>query len=744
MKQILLLTVFAIVSSLGYSQTVISINDLQYVSPTDLANCIDASSYDGDTVTFTGVVAHDGNLTEVASSSVNGGYRPGVHLIDTALLSGGDFAGVQVHGVYTDASGGSQPVSAIDNLIAGDIVTVTGIVSSYQGETQVYPLDNSSVTAINVTTAPQPRLVSVGDLNDANRVNKLPTGEPIEGSLVMLTNVTVTAVNFFSGGSRVSIDVTDAQGNTINVSDRFLVQRLPSYASVNPSSPATNGSFVAPPVGLVYDTLIGIILHSENGCTGGSGRGYEIDPFDASHYVVGVTPPSITEVKRIPTAPKSTEAPTVNCKVTDFDGSVTSVVLNYTDNISGGSFTAVNFSLIGGSTDEYTATIPAFADGSMIGYYIVATDNDGNISQSPTTPSGQPNPNVTVYTVRENGLTIVDVQKVLDVNNDASYYTGDTVTVTGVVCSSSKDYDLGYVYIQQPGASEWNGLQLIGNSDLVLLLRTEEVTVTGVIEEDYGFTRMQVIDVQKTGNIIPNEVTYFDPSDAALHMDNEMEKYEGMLMGMDNGTSGLYITDNNAGFGDYAIGTTATATTSTLVLAGRQSSSSYSSLWVSLISDGFYYSNDGQMEVDTVITSTDMQMDTLIGMMYYSFSNYRVMPRNNDDIVNLSENGTPIILDTTNLTLPSAPNSVVDVNGNAVETLVYPNPANSQITISVTGLNSNFVASIYDLSGRLINQTTLGTANSVSVDALENGVYLVKVNDLNGAVLAIEKIVVKH
>jgi hypothetical protein len=737
MKNTLLVVAFALTSMWGFSQTVVSIHDVQYVSPADLANCIDASAYDGDTVQFTGIAMHDGNLTEVASGSVNGGSRPGIHLLDTALLAGGNFAGVQVHGVYTDAQGQSQPVTAINNLVAGDIVTVVGVVSSYQGETQVYPLDNSSVTAINVTNAPQPLPINLGDLNDANRINQLVTGEPLEGSLVMLNNVTVTSVIYFSGGSRVSMDVTDAQGNTINVSDRFLVQKLPGYSTVNPNSPATNGTFVAPPVGLVYDTLIGIIVHSENGCTGGSGRGYEINPFDPSHYVIGVTPPAITEVKRNPTAPTSTQSPVVSCKVTDFDGTIASVKLYYTDDIAGGNFNVVNFTLNSGSTDEYSASIPAFSDGSMIGYYIAAEDNDGNISQFPATPSGSPTNNVKVYTVRDNGLTIVDIQKVLDPNKDASYYMGDTVTVTGVVCASSKDYDLGYVYIQQPGESEWSGLNLIGNSDLVLLLRTEEVTVTGVIQEDFGYTRMQVLDVQKTGKIIPNEITYFDPSDANL----EMEKYEGMLMGMANGSGGLFMVDEDAGFGDYRIGTSASATHSTLVLAGRQSSSSYSSLLVSLISDAFYFSNDGQMEVDTVITTPTMEMDTLIGMLYYSFSNYRVMPRNNDDIINLSDNGTPILLDSTNLSLPDTTTSVSELNGKQIETTVFPNPAKNEITISVNGWNGNILVSIYDISGRLVKQTATAPQQIININFLENGLYMVRVSDMEGHVFAVEKLI---
>ncbi len=743
MKQTLLLIVFAFSTMFGFSQVNdVSINDVQLVSIADLTACTDLSSYDGDTVRVRGIALHDGNLTEVASGSVTGGCRPGIHLLDTANNGlGGDFAGIQIHGV--EAADNSNPVTDLHTIVAGDVVEIVGVVGTYAGETQIYPLGNSSVTVMAPLAVPAPRVVSVGDLNDGNRVNQLPTGEPVEGSLVMLNNVTVTAVNFFSGGSRVSIDVTDANGNTINVSDRFLVQRLPSYTSVNPSAPAANGSFVAPPVGLVYDTLIGIVLHSENGCTGGAGRGYEINPFDLSHYIIGVTPPSIVNVMRIPTAPKSTDSPVINSEIEDFDGSVASVYLHYTNNITAGNFDSVAMTLVGGQA-EYSGTIPAMAEGDMVGYFIRAEDNDGNMSQYPATPGGAATNNLKVYTVRDNGLTIVDIQKVLDYNKNDSYYTGDTVTLTGVVSASAKDYDLGYVYIQQMGATEWGGLSLIGNSDLVLLKRTEEVTVTGVIEENYNFTRMNVIDVVKTGNIFPLETTYFDPSDAALHSTGEIEKYESMTVGFANGTSGLFMTNENAGFGDYEVGSSATATQSTMVTAGRQSGSAFTSLWVSLVTDIYYWDNDGQMEVDTVITSADMEMDSIAGILYFGFGNYKLMPRNNDDIIGLSENGTAIVLDTTNYNYPDTVTSVINVEGVSIETIIYPNPASDQVSVSVDGVN-NFTVAVYDLSGRMVSQSVRGSiATQVSVANLQNGVYLMKVTDLEGNHLAIDKIVVKH
>ena len=108
-KQLTILIIGLLMTTMSFAQTALSVRDIQYISPTDLADCKDLSAYDGQDVKTVGIVMHDGNLTELASGSVNGGYRPGVHILDTSSSGMGDFRGIQIHGVYTDGSGQSQP-----------------------------------------------------------------------------------------------------------------------------------------------------------------------------------------------------------------------------------------------------------------------------------------------------------------------------------------------------------------------------------------------------------------------------------------------------------------------------------------------------------------------------------------------------------------------------------------------------------------------------------------------------------
>lgn len=730
----------ALVLTLGAEAQIqkVSIRQVQYVDAAKLANCRDSSSYLGDTVTVVGKVIMDGNLCELISSSVQGGFRPGVHLVDTAeggMM--GKFSGIQVMGTYVSA-GSTLPITDVYNLVAGMVVEVTGVVSRFQGETQLNPINNSSIKVLSTQSAPASVKVDLGLLNDNTRANQLATGEAYEGSFVELENVTVTAVNYFSGNTRISFDVKDAKGNLINVSDRFMAQKLKTYSTTRSTAPYSKGRFTPPSVGTVYQSLKGIIIHSANGCLGGTGRGYELDPFDSTHYKIGDTPPNITSIDRNPLVPKPTETVKVVAKITDANGTITGAKLYYSTNPADpqASFTMLAMVLKSGTTDEFEATIPAQAENTLVRYYIEATDNDNKVTIS---PGGSPEPNYVFYTVRLNGMTIVDVQKVLKPQqSDISPYVGKTVTVTGVVVASAKIYDLGYIYIQDPTAASYAGIYCTGNSDLVKLYRTEEVTVTGTVEEYFGFTQLNVSSVVKTGKLKTIIPTSIDPSDSAFYASRAAEQYEGMLVRYVNPAGGkLFISHpkpNN--FADYMLSTNENNSRgrSGWLQAGRQNSSNFSSLYVSVVADTIWKKNDGQMEVPAVQAQKGQSLDTLIGVLNYGFSAYKVLPRNNDDF-----RGFSVALEKAKY--PAIPGAGAVHNLNRKYNLVvYPNPVRDELFISVQNHNSLWKAEITDLQGQ-----TLMNADSdhemIHVSGLPAGIYLVKVFDAQGMLLGVSRVI---
>lgn len=259
-----LLSFFVLLFGSIFGQTQVTLEQIQTVSQPNLLNCIDSSSYKGQTITTNGVVLMNYGA---ARSGNNASALRNVWLQTGA----GAWSGVQVF----DAN-----AFDIDNLLAGDSIEITATVTEFgpiggpQVETELV-----SVQSINVLSANRPfyhQTISAGDLNDASQTNQISSGEQYEGVFVELKNVTVDTVIYFSSNTRVALVVTDSLGNKVYVGDRFYVQKLS----------ATGGTFMPPSIGTVYKSLKGIVMHSPNGCKLYGGRGYEIHPFDPSHYVV--------------------------------------------------------------------------------------------------------------------------------------------------------------------------------------------------------------------------------------------------------------------------------------------------------------------------------------------------------------------------------------------------------------------------------------------------------------------------
>jgi hypothetical protein len=718
----LLLSVLGMLAAAGLSAQVypyVDINQISFVSQQDLQNCNDSSLYLGDTVVTRGIVVTSGNLSEVSSGSVQGGSRPFIALVDTAYdgVAPAPFQGVTVMGAYDSGGGNLVPNADIESSLAGDIIELTCIVTEYAGLVQLQPVDANAVTFVGSTTAPTFKTIQAGDIQDNQRQNILPTGEQWEGAYVELQNVTVTSVSIFSGGSRCEFTVADANGNQVLVADRFLPTRLAGISTVNPNSPKATGDFVAPSVGTVFNHIRGIIFQDENGCAGGGSfaGGYEINPFLDTDMDKAASPPSITGVTRNPMVPNASQSVTVTADIVDNDGVVVSATLFYAADQTAPTnlFTSVTMSNTGGST--YSATIPAFPLDSIVRYYIEAVDDSSKISTSPANVSNETH----FYTVRPNGPTIMDIQFVPDVADGDSKIEGDTITVTGIVTASYQAGDLGYLYIQDPVATEFAGIFVEGGPLSVFgFSRGDEVTIQGVVAEQYGFTTLQAITATATGNTGTITPVVLDPSDPALFGSNndELEKYESMLIRFENPAIGgtVNVTDGNIGFGEYTVGSGMNATVDARVLAGRQSgTSAQSSLDVSYISDTAAYG--AGLNVTPVQVDTTFSMDALEGMMYYSFSNFKLTPRNNADFDNL------IVF-------------IAPIYNSEVETAVYPNPAQDRIAVQIDENYQfdNVQIEVLDITGRvaLSTQTAL-SLTSLNLGGLEKGVYVVRVTNNN-------------
>ncbi len=733
MRRLFTLLTLVALSSLAWGQNYPLVSVSQINNPIDLSACNDTSSILGDTVRIRVHVVTDGGLSEVPSGSVQGGNRPFIYTIDTAA-NGNATAdqGIEIMGVYSDASNNLQPVPGFTALFQGDKIEATGVVEQFDGNNQFTTLDANSITLLQSGDLPDsafvPASVPLGDLNDNNRVNQVSTGEQWQNSFVELNNVTVVQVTPFSGGSRVSFDVQDSAGNLINVSDRFLAQKLPSHSVVNPNSPSASGtgSFVAPTVGTFYASLKGIVRHSANGCTGGTGRGYEINPFDSTHYEVGATAPRISNVVSLPVVPTSSDSVTINASITDADGTVDTAELYYSVGLNG-TYTRVNLSSTG--NNNFSVTLAPQADGTTVRYYLRAVDNDGNAVLEPVggSPSSQP---FNHYTVRDNGLRIFDLQ-FSGTGNGESRFAGQTVTVEGVVTAARRGCDLEYVYLQDPADSIYSGIALIPNQDLNDVYRDQHLRVTGTVQETFGVTYLNVSSVAGLPASSTVQPVSVNPSDPNL----DMEAYEGMLIRYEDPAAGqLEISNPDLGFGEYSVAV-AGSSTDKRVLAGRQDgTSATSSLYVSLVSDTAYASNNGTMQVSPVAASNGMTMDGIQGVLWYSFGNYKLLPRNNFDILNLST-----ALDTTGCNVPTNV-SLAETAG--LELRMYPNPAHEEVQLVSPQVLKE--VNLYNANGqRLRQELRVQKQVRLNTQALPNGIYLIRATAKDGQVATL-RLMVQH
>jgi len=718
MRKVLLSYLFILLSSFLYAQEypVVTIRDIQFVSEEALAACVDTSSLQGDTVTVFGTIVMDGNLAQITSGNV--------WLQDTV----GPYSGLDVF--VTNDVESPVPGTDVKDLIAGDSVRITGLILQFRGESEIAPLEIEVLDSgrpVNVTP------IELGDLNDNTQTNIPETGEQWEGVYVEMYNLTVESVDFFSGGSRVSFIVSDDEGNLMNVSDRFLVQRLPG----------NGGSFVPPNVGTVYDTLRGVIAHSENGCFGDNGRGYELFPFQQSDYVVrqGTSAPLISGITRNPGVPTGEDDANISATIEDVDGSIDTATLFYAVGVSNEEYKAIPMT---GNGTTFSAAIPAteYSDGDIVKYYINAVDNEGLEATQPDVP-GEENP--LFFTVRDNGLTIFDVQ-FTPFDNGNSAYRDQVVTVEGVVTSSAEPDNLGLIYIQQEGDATggWRGLQISGNPALANVVVGDKIRVTGTVQESFGLTVMnEITDVEElgTGEVEP---LVLDPSIFTEYDFEANELYEGMLIALAHPDTAqdLFVVELNAdapdNFGEYRVGIdTLDPANGSRVLAGRNDGrNAFGSLNFSYVNDSQWVANAGIMNVDACVIDYRDTLESITGIMYYSFGNFKLLPRNNNDMVNF-QGGC----------LSQGPATSLEDDLKASNIAVYPNPIQDELKVEVdfpqmvkTGVH------LYDLAGRRVASQSFNMirgTQTIQTSNLQAGAYIVVV-EAAGIVVKREKVLMRR
>jgi len=454
----------------------------------------------------------------------------------------------------------------------GDEIYVTGYLTTYTGLTQLNVLTNPETPITIVSSGnplPAPRVVTLADLATH------AAGEQFESQYVRVENCRVIN-NAYSNNQAVINDGTA----TGYIDDYFMYFKGQFNNLLNPWP--SNG------------TLITI-----QGYTRDIGLAYfSINPRDTNDIIIlSDPPPSITNVKRVPGAPTSADPVMVSCDITDNKG-VTGATLHYS--VDWGAFQTIPVTQV--PRVGWAGTIPAQANGAYVRYFVTATDADAGIAQMP----GDTTQQVYFYMVRDGDLKIKDLQYTHGYLNDASGYTGVEVTVEGVVMTDSTDWVNNY-YIQDDDTM-WSGIWVYDNTSQKPN-KGDWVRVTGTVQENYNVTRIASV---KSLTVVTPGYGAFEPIKVTTGEIKtggaNAEAYESVLICVENVTVTNPFPDGAGNYGEFSI------------------------------NDG-----TGEVRVDDAFTAFNAQLDTifklndkiekLIGLHYFSFSNYKILPRDSNDVI---------------------------------------------------------------------------------------------------------------
>ncbi len=189
---------------------------------------------------------------------------------------------------------------------------------------------------------------------------------------------------------------------------------------------------------------------------------------------------------------------------------------------------------------------------------------------------------ITAYTIQE-------IQETMDPSGD-SPLLGEIVETSGVVTAVGN----GGFWIQD-GTGAWSGIFVLDGSSIAAI--GDNVTVQGAVQESFDFTRISSSStaINSSGNTIPSAT-------AVSTADANDEQYESVLLSI----SGALCVNADAGFGEY------------------------------ILNDG-----SGDYRADDLLfafTPTLFAEYDAVGIGYYSFGNFKLAPRDVDDIEDTGNN----------------------------------------------------------------------------------------------------------
>ncbi|MBE2279795.1 MAG: T9SS type A sorting domain-containing protein [Ignavibacteriaceae bacterium] len=665
-------------SAFSQEYPLVTIQDIQ--KHPDSLTADPPSLINGDTVRVRGVVM----VSPVVNPSLD--RRPiawaGARWVTYIQTEDGQlWGGVNI--VQQDTTAANQG-TFFDLIDTAQVVEFTAVVTEFSTTTQLNILLNpiSPVQVISsLPKRPDPIEVTISEFRNNNTYQY--TGEKYEGMYVVIRNVITSNRNNSTG----VFTFTDAEGNTMRMTDQsgYFTKRGHRLTGLT--------DYDAPLDGTVLEYIRGFVQSRNDGY-------YYIVPMYPGDMQTGATPPSITNLSRTNGWVEPNTPNTISSRIVDLDGTVIDAKVFY--RINKGSYIEVPLVRGVADTNSFSATIPGVnLDSAIVDYFYYARDNEGRVSINPIDTAR----NRYAYPVLNRPLTIQDVQY-SPFGSGFSNVNGYRVTVSGVVTADTSDIP-GFgssapqrVYIQN-GTGPWSGIWISGLQTLPLL-RGDHVTVSGKVSENFNVTRLDSLTsliINSTNNPLPDPVDLTTGSIGAS-ADGSLfaESYESVLIRYNNPIITALSADGTANFGEINIDD-GTGNTRVELQDGNNS-----------------YNNNWEPGLPGTQVELGAVFQSLTGVLYFSFSNYKLVPRKDSDFVGY----------TTSIHEGVSPHQF-ELSQN------YPNPFNPATSINYSIKEAgNVKMEIYNLLGEkvktIVDQYQEAGTFKVIFDAseLNSGVYFYK------------------